>query len=72
MDHANWLPFEFQGLSRTRDGILFATIDLNLCKQMRDKLGLNESQRLFYYKDKFAHAANTNATQQIIRPLNST
>ena len=27
----------FQGLSRTRDGLLVAEMDLNLCRQMKDR-----------------------------------
>ncbi len=27
----------FQGLSRTKDGLLVAEMDLNLCRQVKDK-----------------------------------
>ena len=29
----------FQGLSRTRDGLLVAQLDLNLCRQVKDRWG---------------------------------
>jgi hypothetical protein len=33
----------FQGLSRTRDGLLIAQLDLNLCRQIKDKWGFRVS-----------------------------
>ena len=33
------LPFLIKGLSRTRDGLLVAQLDLNMCRQIKDKWG---------------------------------
>lgn len=56
----------FQSLSRIRDGILYAELDLNMCNEMREQLGLHKSQRLSYYKDSWLHASNLSFSPQII------
>lgn len=43
-------------MSTVRDGILYAELNLDLCKQMREMLGFNQSQRLSYYKTKWLEA----------------
>ncbi|VDK54964.1 unnamed protein product [Anisakis simplex] len=37
------------GLSRVKDGVLISEIDLNLCRQMKDKWGFQMTQRLDMY-----------------------
>ncbi|XP_059149612.1 beta-ureidopropionase-like [Physella acuta] len=37
------------GLSRTKDGLIIAEIDLNLCRQVKDKWGFRMTQRLDLY-----------------------
>lgn len=36
----------FQGLSRVSDGLLVAELDLNLCRQVRDKWGFRVRRML--------------------------
>ncbi|XP_055316237.1 beta-ureidopropionase-like isoform X2 [Sitodiplosis mosellana] len=55
-----------KSLSRHRDGMLYAELDLDLCKQMREKCGFHESHRLSYYKNKWIQAADTSYIPQII------
>ncbi|GFT92716.1 beta-ureidopropionase [Nephila pilipes] len=45
------------GLSRLRDGLLVAEMDLNLNRQVRDKWGFRMTQRLSLYADAFYWAA---------------
>lgn len=40
------------GLSRTKDGLLIAEIDLNLCQQIKDKWGFTMTGRYDYYAEK--------------------
>lgn len=53
-------------MSRTQDGILYAELDLDLCKQMREKCGFHETQRLSYYKTNWIQAADPSFIPQII------
>nr|XP_022343798.1 beta-ureidopropionase-like [Crassostrea virginica]XP_022343799.1 beta-ureidopropionase-like [Crassostrea virginica] len=39
------------GLSRTRDGLLVAELDLNLCQQVREQFGFQDTQRLEMYAE---------------------
>merc|ERR1719219_749741 len=39
------------GLSRVRDGLLVTEIDLNLCRQVKDKWGFQMNQRLDMYNE---------------------
>lgn len=57
----------FQSLSRNRDGILLADLDLNMCKEMQQQFGFHESQRLSYYKNNWLNAANLSFVPQIIQ-----
>jgi len=45
------------GLGRLRDGLLLAKVDLNLCRQIKDKWCLRMTQRLDLYAESFARAA---------------
>ncbi|KAF8773864.1 Beta-ureidopropionase like protein [Argiope bruennichi] len=45
------------GLSRLKDGLMVAEMDLNLCRQMKDKWGFRMTQRLSLYADTFYWAA---------------
>jgi len=42
-----------QGLSRTSDGLLVAELDLNLCRQIKDKWGFRVSSYLLYFRESF-------------------
>jgi len=44
------------GLSRTRDGLLVTRVDLNLCRQIKDKWCLRMTQRLDLYAESLAKA----------------
>lgn len=54
------------GLSRTRDGLLVSEIDLNHCRQVRDKWGFQMTQRLQEYAQALANAARPNFRPQVI------
>ena len=47
------------GLSRIKDGLLVAEIDLNHCRQVRDKWGFQMTQRLAEYAQSLTAAAAT-------------
>jgi len=51
------------GLSRTRDGLLVTSVDLNLCRQIKDKWCLRMTQRLELYAESL-----TAAVQQDYKP----
>uniref|UniRef100_A0A7I4Y2A9 Beta-ureidopropionase n=1 Tax=Haemonchus contortus TaxID=6289 RepID=A0A7I4Y2A9_HAECO len=55
------------GLSRTRDGVLIAEIDLNLCRQAKDSLCFRMTQRLDLYAKSFTAAADPNYKPDIHR-----
>jgi beta-ureidopropionase len=44
-------------LGRLRDGLLLAKVDLNLCRQIKDKWCLRMTQRLDQYAESFGRAA---------------
>ncbi|VDO88839.1 unnamed protein product, partial [Haemonchus placei] len=46
------------GLSRTKDGVLIAEIDLNLCRQTKDSWGFRMTNRLDLYAKSFEKAAH--------------
>jgi len=46
-----------KGLSRVRDGLLVVDMDLNLCRQVKDKWGFRMTQRLPMYAKLFAKAS---------------
>lgn len=45
------------GLSRTRDGVILAQVDLNLCRQIKDKWGFKMTQRLDLYARSLTEAS---------------
>jgi beta-ureidopropionase len=55
------------GLSRVRDGLLVAELDLNLCRQVKDKWGFRMTQRLPMYAELFAKASKPDYKPMIIR-----
>jgi beta-ureidopropionase len=55
------------GLSRVRDGLLVAELDLNLCRQVKDKWGFQMTQRLELYAQSLANAVKEDFEPQIIR-----
>jgi len=55
------------GLSRIRDGLLVAEVDLNHCRQVKDVWGFQMTMRLEEYAQRLAEAAKTDFTPQIIR-----
>ena len=54
------------GLSRTRDGVLVSEIDLNHCRQVKDKWGFQMTQRLREYGELLRAAAAPDFRPQII------
>lgn len=54
------------GLSRVRDGLLIAQIDLNMCRQIKDKWGFTMTQRLDLYADSLTKAVQQDYKPQII------
>ena len=54
------------GLSRTRDGVLISEVDLNHCRQVRDKWGFQMTQRLREYGEWLSAAADPNFRPQVI------
>jgi len=54
------------GLSRTRDGLMVAEIDLNHCQQVRDKWGFQMTQRLQEYAEALQEAASPQFRPQVI------
>ncbi len=55
------------GLSRTRDGVLVAEIDLNHCRQVKDVWGFQMTMRLEEYARSLAKAAKPDFKPQIIK-----
>jgi len=54
------------GLSRTRDGVIVSEVDLNHCRQVRDKWGFQMTQRLPEYAAWLTTAASRGFKPQII------
>lgn len=54
------------GLSRTKDGVLIAEMDLNLCRQMKDKWAFRMTQRLPMYAESLNRAAQPDYEPQVI------
>jgi len=54
------------GLSRTRDGLLVTRVDLNLCRQIKDKWCLRMTQRLDLYAESLAKAIDHDYKPDII------
>jgi beta-ureidopropionase len=55
------------GLSRYRDGLLITEMDLNLCRQMKDKWGFRMTQRLPLYAEELTKAAALDYRPLVIR-----
>lgn len=55
------------GLSRVKDGLLIAQLDLNLCRQIKDKWGFPMTQRLDQYAESLNKAVKLDYEPQIIR-----
>lgn len=55
------------GLSRTRDGLLVSEIDLNHCRQVKDKWGFQMTGRIAEYAQALTNAARPDFKPQIIR-----
>jgi len=55
------------GLSRTRDGVMVAEVDLNHCRQVKDKWGFQMTQRLREYGDAITAAARHDFQPQVVR-----
>lgn len=54
------------GLSRVKDGLLIAQIDLNLCRQIKDKWGFTMTQRLDMYAKSLSEAVKPEYEPQLI------
>lgn len=54
------------GLSRTRDGLIVSEVDLNHCRQVRDKWGFQMTQRLPEYAQWLTNAARPDFKPQVI------
>lgn len=55
------------GLSRLRDGLLVTELDLNLCRQTKDKWGFRMTQRLDLYADSLTKAARPDYKANILK-----
>ncbi|XP_046386174.1 beta-ureidopropionase [Ischnura elegans] len=55
-----------KGLSRTKDGLLIAEMDLNLCRQVKDHWGFQMTQRLDLYASSLTKAIELDYQPQII------
>ncbi|XP_074594898.1 beta-ureidopropionase pyd3 [Brevipalpus obovatus] len=53
-------------LSRCGDGLLVAELDLNLCRQVKDRWGFKMTQRLDYYADRLSEACKPDYKPQIV------
>ncbi|KAK1359176.1 putative beta-ureidopropionase [Heracleum sosnowskyi] len=53
-------------LSRHRDGLMISDMDLNLCRQLKDKWGFRMTARYELYKDMLARYVEPNFEPQII------
>lgn len=54
------------GLSRTRDGLLVADLDLNLCRQVKDKWCFRMTQRLDLYAQSLTEAIKPDYVPKIV------
>lgn len=55
------------GLSRLRDGLLVTEVDLNLCRQTKDKWGFRMTQRLDLYAESLAKAIKPDYVAQVLK-----
>ncbi|XP_076307008.1 beta-ureidopropionase pyd3 isoform X2 [Tachypleus tridentatus] len=54
------------GLSRNRDGLLVVELDLNMCRQVRDKWGFRMTQRLELYAESLNQAVQLDFRPQVV------
>uniref|UniRef100_A0A0K2UWT2 Beta-ureidopropionase n=2 Tax=Lepeophtheirus salmonis TaxID=72036 RepID=A0A0K2UWT2_LEPSM len=59
------------GLSRVNDGLLLSDLDLNLCRQVKDKWGFRMTQRLDLYAKSLSEASLHDFTPQVIKDTES-
>lgn len=55
-----------RGLSRVREGLLVADVDLNMCRQASDNFGFQMTSRLKMYAEKLTNVVSPKFTRQII------
>lgn len=55
-----------QSLSRTMDGLLITELDLNLCRQVKDKWSFQMTQRLDLYAESLTAAAAPGYQRQTV------
>ncbi|KAL3068065.1 hypothetical protein niasHT_038055 [Heterodera trifolii] len=55
------------GLSRTREGVLIAELDLNLCRQTKDSWGFRMTQRLEMYAKSLSAAAASEYRPNVVK-----
>lgn len=55
------------GLSRVKDGLLVTEVDLNMCRQVKDKWCFQMTSRLDMYANSLTEAVKPDFKQQIIR-----
>ena len=53
-------------LSRTKDGLLVTELDLNMCRQVKDKWGFQMTARLPLYAESLARAIKPDFKRQIV------
>jgi len=58
------------GLSRVKDGLLVSEIDLNMCRQVKDKWCFQMTQRLDLYARSLTKAVSDKFQQQIVKDKN--
>jgi hypothetical protein len=56
-----------KGLSRLRDGLLVTEVDLNLCRQTKDKWGFRMTQRLDLYAQSLTNAIKPDYKATILK-----
>jgi len=56
-----------KGLPRNEDGLLVTEVDLNLCRQVRDKWGFQMTQRLSLYADGLLKATSRDFEPDVIK-----
>ncbi|KAL8571478.1 Beta-ureidopropionase [Nucella lapillus] len=62
-----WLLFVVQALSRTRDGILVAEMDLNLTRQVKDFWDFRMTQRLEMYAEELTEAVKPDYQPPVVK-----
>ncbi|KAL8571479.1 Beta-ureidopropionase [Nucella lapillus] len=62
-----WLLFVVQALSRTRDGLLVAEMDLNLTRQVKDFWDFRMTQRLEMYAEELTEAVKPDYQPPVVK-----